>query len=277
MIPDTTLFNTYNPVQCYNTLPSYSVKGGIKSIAKERILDGDFQQEDQFRIDEWAYATLLANPALLVDEPELGAYFDDMETTPLASVVKAQVELMEADSNKATDYAALLNLDITTEANHRSVLEIRLGGPVIDSAELATLQTIAAQCERAGGKGVNLARGLLAAEGVLVWDDTDCPASGKAVLSAEAGQSVGSLPNEVQARCWPNPTDGLLHIDFSQAGQQGRLMVFDALGQLLEERDFDYQNAPIVLDGGRWSQGLLLVVAEMADGSRHAWRILLRR
>jgi hypothetical protein len=271
MTPDTTLFTNYLPVQCYNTLPVYSVKGGVKSVAKQRVPDGDFQQEDQFRIDEWAYATLLADPTLLVDEPELQAYFDDMKATPLATAVKAQGELREADSSKAADYAALLNADIPTEANHRSVLEIRLDGPVIDNAELVTLTAIAAQCERAGGKGVNMARGLLAAEGVMVWDDPECPVYGK------AAQPAGGDANDVQARCWPNPTDGLLHIDFSEAGQQGRLKVFDALGRLLEERDFDYQDTPIVLDGGRWSQGLLLVVAEMADGSRHPWRILLRQ
>ena len=271
MTPTTVLFTNHEPVQCYNTLPAYSVKGGIKSIAKERVPAGDFQQEDQFRIDEWAYATLLVNPSLLVDEPELQGYSDDMQATPLATAVKAQLELLEADSSKAVDYTAQLSLDIPAEANHRRVMEIRLDGPAIDSVELAALLAIAAQCERAGGKGVNLARGLLAAEGVMVWDDPDCPAAGKAAQADAPGAG------EVQARCWPNPTDGLLHIDFSVADQQGRIKVFDALGQLLEERNFDYQDAPIILDGGRWPQGLLLVVAEMTDGGRHAWRILLRQ
>jgi hypothetical protein len=205
----------------------------------------------------------------LIFEVNLQSYMGDMEATHLATVVKAQVELMEADSTKAAGYAALLNLDLPTEANHRRVLEVRLDGAMIDSAELATLQAIAAQCERAGGKGVNLARALLAAEGIMVWDDSDCPPAAKAAQPASAGADA------VQARCWPNPTDGRLHIDFSAPGQQGRVKVFDALGQLLEERGFDYQDTPVVLDGSRWSQGLLLVVVEMADGGRHAWRVLL--
>ena len=272
MQPQITSLTNYNPVECYNTLPVYSVKGGVKSVAKQRVPDGDFQQEDQFRIDEWAYATLLADPTLLMDEPELQDFFDDLTATPLSSVIKAQAEmLLTGDTAKAAQYAAQLNLDLPAEANQRRVLEIRLDGPAIDSAELATLQAIAAQCERAGGRGVNLARGLLAAEGVLVWGDPECPASGK------AGQPAGADANDMEARCWPNPTDGLLHIDFSESGQQGRLKVFDALGQLLEERDFDYEDTPIVLDGSRWSQGLLLVSVELADGSRHAWRILMRR
>lgn len=129
---------------------------------------------------------------------------------------------------------------------YKDVFSVRLDDGEIDSVELGKLLLVASQCEELGGKAVNIARSMLAVEGIYFWDDPECdtvPVETKKVTEINNGQSTPAL-----ATCWPNPTDGLVFLEFKASSFAGKLSVYCGDGQLLLSRDFKFQGEPISFD-----------------------------
>ncbi len=229
----------------------------------------------KYRADEWAYEELLDDSILRDTSILMQAYYNDIDSTLLGAVSRANVDLTEPDTIGAIIEVALVSPLNDILSLHKDVQEIRIADEEIDSLELAQLISIARQCEDFGGKAVNFARSMLATEGLFIWNDPACYQSTPPVKK----QDIAVVPSApvVVAECWPNPTSGELNIKFNQVDLIGTLRVFDAHGKVLLTRQFDYGGVDIPVDASGWSQGLLLVQVELEDGLLFSWRIVLER
>ena len=131
------------------------------------------------------------------------------------------------------------------------------------------------ECEDLGGSAVNIARSMLASEGIFIWEDPSCD---KIVAPVKkASDPIATSTTGIIADCWPNPSSGRLLLRFSASDLKGRLRIFDATGKTLLAKAFAYNGQPLEVDGSSWAQGLLSVQVELADGSLFSWRIVLQR
>lgn len=263
-------------VNCSSTMPAGGggdAGSGIKSVAGYPQQGDTRLQAAKFRADEWAYTALLKAPALLQGDSLLQAYYAGCEAKSLGAACRSNEDIIVPDSVMAAVEAGLILPQVPSEANHKAVLEIRLDDDGLDSVEIRELLQIALQCEELGGRAVNIARGLLAGEGILIWDDPAC-GGGKAM--EEPGEPTPPTA-PVAAECWPNPSNGRILLRFEAPAACGTLTVFDARGVQLLARPFSYEGQPLELDGSAWSQGLLLVKVALQDGSQFSWRVVLQR
>ena len=126
-----------------------------------------------------------------------------------------------------------------------------------------------------GGKAVNIARAMLAVEGIFIWDDPECDTLPIVVKKMEAGElQEGTL---VKAECWPNPSDGLIFVRFDVPALTGMVTVTDAQGRQLLHKHFETNGEPLALDGSGWSQGLVVIRVESGNGDLFIWHVLLQR
>jgi hypothetical protein len=261
------------PVACYSTLPAYETGGGIKDVAT-RINGNGTSQANRFRADEWAFGTLIREPALISSDSAIQAYHAACSGTSLAATCEANERLNMPDSALAAQATQQILPLSLSEVNHKAVLNIRLAGPELDQGEIQQLIAIAGQCEAIGGRAVNIARGLLAAEGILFWEDPGCQTGLKTDAPDLGGDGLAAA---VSAECWPNPGSGRIFVRFSEPGLSGWLSAWDASGRELGRWPFDFGGQPLELDAGGWAQGLLTVRAELANGTWFSWRVIVQR
>jgi Secretion system C-terminal sorting domain len=178
-----------------------------------------------------------------------------------------------SDTTNAIASAVNILPQCLRSSNHIAVLGIRLNGERIDNLEMQQLLSIATQCEDLGGKAVNIARSVLATQGVYIWDDTGCQGASK---YGNAPSAEGATVM-VSAECYPNPTAGAITVRFGQHHPEGIIKVYDALGKLAISQPISLNSETVELDASESSQGILLVVAELTDGTRFSWRIILQR
>ncbi|MFN8395068.1 MAG: LamG-like jellyroll fold domain-containing protein [Bacteroidia bacterium] len=262
-------------VNCNSMMPgngSGDPAGQIRAIAQVQSQGNAWAEAARFRAREWAYTALLKEPALMQADSVIQAYYTATAGTSVGAASTSNEELIVPDTVLATVTAAQITPLSPSEANHKAVLDIRLDDPDLDSVEVQQLLLIANQCEELGGRAVNIARGLLAGEGILIWDDPGCAGAkfeGQGAGDEEQGQVV--------AECWPNPTGGRISLRFSVPDVAGTLSVFDGQGRLLLTEFFNYQGLPLEVDASAWSQGLLLVRVDLMDGSHFKWRVVVQR
>jgi hypothetical protein len=134
---------------------------------------------------------------------------------------------------------------------------------------------IASQCEELGGKGVNLARAMLATEGILFWEDPDCDTLLTPTKKAE--NTSKSAKESIQGKCWPNPASDVLYFDFSQGDLSGRLEIVACTGSVVASNTFGTTAAPLEINIKALSQGIYLARAELQDGSIFSWRVAVQR
>ncbi len=262
------------PVNCTSTIPGYENGGGVISIAQGRLQGGANVQAAQFRTDEWAFTALLKEPALIQSDPIIQSYHADLVGTSLAATCNSNEALVVPDSLQSMVTASLIAPLSQSEINHKTVLDIRLSDEELDSAEIQTLLTIASECEALGGKAVNIARGLLASEGIMIWDDPGCQRG----LKTEENEGEGNASSSfVTAECWPNPTNNLISVRFNVASAKGQLSLYDAQGKLLATEGFQYEGQPLEVETGKWSQGLVVVKVDLQDGTQFKWRVVVQR
>lgn len=274
MIPQPMSNQNNAHVNCTSTIPGTGTAGGIKNVAQNRLQgNSPHVRATQFRADEWAYTALLRNPNLTVGEPVIQAYQASMTGSSLAASSTANEVLVVPDSLLARQETAQISLLGTSEANHKKVLDSRLEDAQLSPDEIAQLVIMASDCEAEGGKAVNIARGLLACEGIIVWEDPGCTRNAKVANPQTQGEGNAAL---VDVKCWPNPTTGKIFLA-ATASVSGNLKVYDAQGRLLLDRKIELGDATTEIDGSDWSQGLLLVSFTLSEGSHQSWRVLLQR
>jgi stage V sporulation protein SpoVS len=161
-----------------------------------------------------------------------------------------------------------------SEINHKAVINMRVNGSDLSATEIQQLQAIASQCEAEGGKAVNIARGLLASEGIMIWEDPGCPNGAK---TDGLGEISGQVKNVIAAECWPNPTNGGIYVRFNNPGVKGVLSLYDAQGKVLRSQGFEFQGEAIEADVSNLAQGLVVVKVDLQDGSHFQWRVIVQR
>lgn len=276
MLPQPLIGNQIQSVNCNDLSPNQRTAGGLNAVATNRLQGNSPSiRAAQFRRDHWAYSTLLREPGLANGDPVIQAYQAGLAGTSLAATSNANEQLLVPDTAQAAMASSQIQQQSQSEVNHKAVLAIRLNNASLDSAEILQLQVIAALCETNGGKAVNIARGLLASEGIMIWDDPGCIGNTRTANVSDAEQS-GKTPT-LDAFCWPNPTDGKLFLKFSDNQIIGTIEVFDASGKRLLERKFESMAETLELDGSQWSQGLILVKVRLSDGRLFDWKVLLQR
>ena len=229
----------------------------------------------KYRTDEWAYEAMLDDSALLVNNPSIQPYFNALGGSNLGAATRANGELAVPDTVFAMMESALVNPTTVILGNQKIVQDIRIDDEVISPLELSKLLAIASQCEDLGGSAVNIARSMLAAEGILIWNDPGCDGKAPPVKKQDEGSvvTVGGM----NAECWPNPSAGRMYVRLSNLEAKGRLRVVDATGRVLLSKGFEYGGQPLEIDASAWAQGLLLVQVELKDGTLFIWRMVLER
>ena len=230
-------------------------------------------QAARFRKDEWLYGKLLREPNLAIGDTALQSYLAMQNGTSLAATVNANEEVLVPDSLSALAFATQISQNSLSEINHQQVLAIRLNGVELDSIAQVQLEGIALQCEAEGGKAVNIARGLLASEGNMIWEDPSCTSNARQIEGQEA---EAMDPSESHITCYPNPSSGMIYVS-SVIAATGELSVYDVHGKLLLRQRANLGEEPIEISGHNWSQGLILVQFRLDNGGLNTWRILIER
>lgn len=265
--------------QSYFTCASINIPSSklaaIQAIGNSTAPNTTTDSAMKYRADEWAYEAMLEDTAFVASNPSIQPYFNQLSSTDLGDATRANSELMEPDTLSAMMASAQLSPVTMILGHHKVVQAVRLDNDVVDSLELASLLAIAGQCEVLGGKGVNFARSMLAAEGIFVWNDPVCAPPQQPIRKQELAQTTASA--ELTAECWPNPNNGRLFLGFSRPEIEGRINAYDATGRNLLSTAFDYAGQPLEFDTAKWAQGLLLVEVSLKDGRKFSWRIVLER
>lgn len=247
----------------------------IDSVANFALPADAYDAAMQYRAREWAYEELVEDSSLMLGDTVIQSFHAATAGTDLGAASRANLKLVVPDTLLAALETNLVNAVDDILYNHREVQVIREADAELDSLEVAQLLIIAAQCEELGGKAVNIARSMLAVEGIMIWDDPECEDPNK--IGEDAQPSSNFSADAVTAKCWPNPTNGRLFIGFNRGEVQGTVTVYGNQGQTLMSQGFDYGGQPIEVDASGWSQGLLLVQVETLTGKLFTWRILLQR
>ena len=160
----------------------------------------------KYRADEWAYESILEDSTLLVGDTIVQNYFAAMDPTDLAKASRANMALAVPDSVLA--FVEMVQIHPVTNIldNQKGVQGIRVDDGEIDSLELVKLLSIASQCEDLGGSAVNIARSMLASEGIFIWQDPGCDKIAAPVK--KASDPIATSATGIVADCWPNPSSG---------------------------------------------------------------------
>ena len=271
MTPQITNSGAYS---CPTLLSANSKVDAVIDAARATAPTTTLDSAIDYRAKEWAYEEILDDSSLLTADTTIQRFYDSVAIRDMGAAVRASNELEKPDTTTAIIETALVSPITDILGNHKEALEIRVDDGEIDSVELSQLLALAAQCEELGGKAVNMARSMLALEGIYIWEDPECGPPPKEVRKAGISDQEATAYG---AECWPNPADGMVFLKFAGAEVAGTLTVHGSSGQVLLSRRFDYTGEPIAIDTRHWAQGLTLVSVETVDGRRFAWRVVLQR
>lgn len=103
-----------------------------------------------------------------------------------------------------------------------------------------------------------------------------CPIQNFTTFNGPGGVTLASSH---EPQVYPNPSSGVLYVDASAwEGRSAKMQVFNALGQLIEQRAFIAGYEPMLLDFPQdVADGVFFITLQAADGERVTKRFVLKR
>ena len=127
----------------------------------------------------------------------------------------------------------------------------------LSEQDVKRLREIAQMCPLDEGFAVHIARAsLLKLDTLPNYYFSDCGA----LPSPEAFKTDGSLNDETTFKAYPNPSNGLMQLDYVlNEGENGTLSVFSVVGQLLLQKQLDQSQSRLTIDMNSFGSGTYLL------------------
>jgi hypothetical protein len=231
-------------------------------------------------------AELMADTVLRDSLPDLQAFYAAHFGGPLGTELRVEQALAEADTALATALNAGLTGATVHEANQKAFNDLYLatlatGRTTLTAAEEAGLTALAEQCPYTGGTAVAQARALRTALYGTPLRYPDFPCNDQRDEQRARLATLGPDSHEIRQetfRCYPNPTDGVLYLDYSlRPGEAAVWELFTLQGQPLLTRELDPEATRAELNLAGTSPGAYIARIRIAGQTLKAFRVILTR
>ncbi len=262
---------------CYFTPPSFKTGGENPALVEALAMVAEEQDALPQSLREssmaWAgqyglYKQLLADEELRYADDRLNAYFTEKEAGNMGLLTRAMAEFqamrLEHQDDISVENISMvgsLSSELEPEKRLAEVLSILYANiadlNAVSDVQEERLREIAKMCPIDEGFGVYVARSaLLKLDTLPVGYTSECeqlPAASKQKDSEFGGA-------ESLFRIYPNPTNGVLSIDYTLAtNEQGLLEVFDVVGSVVMTRPLKQGETNQTIDLTTINSGVYLV------------------
>jgi hypothetical protein len=229
-------------------------------------------------------ADLMADTVLRDSLPDLQAFFAAYFGAPIGTELRVEQALADHNLGLAQALNAGLTGSTVHEANQQAFNDLYLatlaaGRTALTPGEQATLAALADQCPYTGGTAVHQARALRnALYGTpLRYPDYPCDDNRDEQRMRQATLDPHSHEARLETfRCYPNPTDGILYLDYRLREDEPAVWeLFTLQGQPLLTRTLDPAATRAELDLTGQTAGAYIARIRIGNQTLKAFRVIL--